>query len=170
MGLDCVTAKGDSRSFARQNRQSLETAARESRYHFFAGVAKEKSCQRLILAHHADDQVETVLMNLFRGTGLKGLSGMTPVSDREIDGIHLEIIRPFLKVTRGELEQYRETHDLDFREDYTNSELFATRNRIRHELLPLADDIFSRDISPAVLRLSEKCLGLKQSELIIPNT
>ncbi|MDF1812568.1 MAG: tRNA lysidine(34) synthetase TilS [Verrucomicrobiales bacterium] len=155
MGFDCIRVKNDSAVYAKLSRQSLETAARESRYRFFARVAKERSCQRLILAHHADDQVETVLMNLFRGSGLNGLSGMEPVSHRKIEGLPLEIIRPFLNVSRESLEKYREERGLDFREDSTNSELIATRNRVRHELLPLANDIFSRDVSPAVLRLSK---------------
>ncbi len=60
LGLECITVKNDSRVFARQSKQSLETAARESRYRFFARIAKEKACQRIIIAHHADDQVETV--------------------------------------------------------------------------------------------------------------
>lgn len=155
LDYSCISVRNDSSIFAAQSKQSIETAARESRYRFFARVAREKSCQRLILAHHADDQVETVLMNLFRGSGLKGLGGMEPVSHREIDGIPLEIIRPFLKVTRDELEEFRARHDLMFREDSTNIELNATRNRVRHELIPLAEDIFSRDTGPAILRLSE---------------
>jgi len=155
LGLECLSIRNDSKIFATQSRQSLETAARESRYRFFARVSRERSCHQLILAHHADDQVETVLMNLFRGAGLKGLGGMEPISHREIDGIPLEIIRPFLKITRADLEHYRATRNLAFREDATNSEPFATRNRVRHELLPLASEIFSRDPSPAILRLSE---------------
>ncbi len=153
--LKYFSERNDSKIFAAHSRQSLETAARESRYRFFARVAREHSCQRLILAHHADDQVETVLMNLFRGTGLKGLGGMEPVSHREIDGMPLEIIRPFLKLTRNDLEHYRAAQNLAFREDSTNNERFATRNRVRHELLPLASEIFSRSPSPAILRLSE---------------
>ena len=155
--LECefLSEKSDSLIFAETSRQSLETAARECRYRFFSGVARERSCQRLILAHHADDQVETVLMNLFRGSGIKGLAGMEPVSHREIDGTTLEIIRPFLNVNRETLEEYRKNRGLTFREDATNSELIATRNRVRHELIPLAADIFSRDTSQSILRLSE---------------
>lgn len=153
--LDFVSVKNDSRIFARQSRQSVETAARESRYRFFARTARERKCQRILLAHHADDQVETVLMNLFRGSGLRGLGGMDAVSHRDIDGMPLEIIRPFLAVTRARIEIYREAHQLDHREDATNGEPIAVRNRVRNELLPLAKDIFRRDVSDSILRISE---------------
>ncbi len=155
LGLLCISVRNNSRVFAEQSRQSLETAARESRYRFFARIARDRSCQRVVLAHHADDQVETVLMNLFRGTGLRGLGGMTPVSHREIDGMPLEVIRPFLQVPREGIEQYRAGRDIAYRDDSSNDELFAVRNRLRHELLPLARDIFQRDVGPAILRLSE---------------
>lgn len=153
--LECISERNDSRAFADRSKQSLETAARECRYRFFARIAREKGCRQVVLAHHADDQVETVLINLFRGTGLKGLGGMTTVSHRVVDGIPFEVIRPFLGVTRGEVDQYRKEKEVVFREDATNSELIATRNRVRHELLPLARDIFQRDPGPSILRLSE---------------
>ena len=153
--FEFVSVKNDSRISARQSRQSIETAARESRYRFFAQTARERKCQRLLLAHHAGDQAETVLMNLFRGTGLKGLGGMDAVSHREIDGMPLEVIRPFLAVTRARIEAYREAHQLAHREDATNGEPIAVRNRVRHELLPLAKDIFQRDVSDSLLRVSE---------------
>lgn len=153
--FEFVSVKNDSSIFARQSKQSIETAARESRYRFFARTARERKCQRLLLAHHADDQAETVLMNLFRGTGLKGLGGMDAVSHREIDGMPLEVIRPFLAVTRAQIEAYREEHQLAHREDATNGEPVAVRNRVRNELLPLAKDIFQRDVSDSILRVSE---------------
>ena len=155
LGVECISVKNDSRVFAKQSKQSLETAARESRYRFFARIAKEKSCQRVILAHHADDQVETVVMNLFRGTGLKGLGGMNPVSHREVDGFPLEVIRPFLSVRRSEIDAYCEKNEIEFRDDVTNQETFATRNRVRLELLPLAEEIFQREPSKSILRVSE---------------
>lgn len=155
LGFECIVEKDDSNAFAKQTKQSLETAARESRYRFFAEVAEQKQCPRLILAHHANDQSETILMNLFRGSGLKGLAGMQPSSTREINGAQLEIIRPFLQVPRTEIDHYQQVHQINFREDATNSEPIAVRNRVRNELLPLANDIFSRDISVALQRLSE---------------
>ncbi len=150
-GLECVCERYDVAAIAASEKQSIETAARGVRYRFFAKVAEARGCSRVILAHHADDQVETVLMNLFRGTALKGLGGIAAVSRRE----GLEIYRPFLSVTRAELIEYQQEHGVEYREDSTNGESIAVRNRMRLELLPLAQDIFGRDVSPAVLRLAE---------------
>ena len=132
-----------------------EQEARESRYAFFAETAQQENCQRIILAHHANDQAETVLLNLFRGAGLNGLAAMNFVSHREICDIPLEIIRPFLEVPHAEICAYQEDKAITYREDSTNCQAVAVRNRVRHELLPLAEDIFQRDPNPALLRISE---------------
>lgn len=134
---------------------SIEEAARELRYGFFAEVARRRDCRRVVLAHHADDQVETVLINFFRGSGPRGVSGMEPVSRREVNGLELGLIRPLLEVSRAELERYAGEHGVAFREDPSNADEGFLRNRVRHRLVPLLEEIFERDVRGAVLRSAE---------------
>ncbi len=137
---------------ARESRRSLETTARDARYEVFARVCAERKCAGVFLAHHADDQVETILFNLFRGAAPGGLSGMRPASTRQFNDIELRIIRPLLGVTREFIDDYIASHALQFRDDSSNLTAHHTRNRIRQELLPALEDIFGRDICAALLR------------------
>ncbi|MDF1740253.1 MAG: tRNA lysidine(34) synthetase TilS [Verrucomicrobiales bacterium] len=149
------TGEGNVTAFASANKLSIETAARRMRYDWMAEVAARLKCNRLFLAHHADDQVETVLINLFRGSGARGISGMDEVSKRTIGGTEMELIRPFLTVTRAEIDRYVAEHGVLFREDQSNAEGFALRNRLRNDLLPRISECFERDVSGAVLRAAE---------------
>lgn len=142
-------------AFARSEKLSLEMAARELRYRAFAEVAAKHHCRCIFLAHHADDRVETVLINLFRGTGARGLAGMEPETLRIVAGVELELIRPFLGVTREEIVRYVATEGIEYREDESNASDFALRNRVRNRLLPLLGEIFERDVRPAVLRTAD---------------
>lgn len=153
--LPCVVEREDVAVRAKRRKQSLETAAREARYAFFARVAAKRRCARLFLAHHADDQVETLLFNLFRGSGAAGLGGMSPCTTRVIDGVKLEIHRPLLGVWREEIDAYIAEHQLAFREDASNADPRHTRNRLRHELLPDLERAFGRDVRRAVWRAAE---------------
>jgi len=137
---------------AKRRKRSLETMARELRYRAMAGVASERDCPRVFLAHHADDRVETALMHLFRGTGSRGLAGMSGESVRRVDGIDLTLIRPLLGVDREAIMAYAEKHGLSWREDASNQSDFALRNRIRHRLLPEIEAVFGRDPREAILR------------------
>ena len=154
-GLAFVSERGDVRAAAARKRISLETAARESRYEFFARVAHERQCARLFLAHHADDQVETFLFNLFRGSGASGLRGMRALSMRTVAGVDLEIVRPLLAVWRQEIDAYISEHGLVFREDASNAALEHTRNRLRKQVLPSLEAGFGRDVRRAVWRAAE---------------
>ncbi len=145
----------DVAAFSQTEKLSLETAARELRYRAFAEVAEKHDCRRLFLAHHADDRVETVLINLFRGTGAKGLAGIEPETSRVVAGVALEMIRPFLSITRGEITRYVERKGIAYREDESNASDFALRNRVRNRLMPLLGEIFGRDVRPAVLRAAD---------------
>ncbi len=89
-------AKADVRNLVRENRQSTETAARAARYAFFAQVARRRRCHTLFLGHHADDLVETFLINLFRGAGTQGQRAIRPVARREVGKVELTIVRPML--------------------------------------------------------------------------
>ena len=141
-----VYGAGDVPAYARAHRFSPETAARVCRYDFLHRVQTERGCDALVLAHHADDLAETVLMRVLRGTGPQGLAAM-----REWDGRHL---RPLLAVTRAEIEAYVVERGLMPRHDTTNDAMDARRNRIRHELLPQLARTYNPAVRDALTRLS----------------
>ena len=123
--------------------KGLEAAARDARYAYFATIPGQ-----IATAHTADDNAETVLMHLVRGTGLKGLGGIAPRRDR--------LIRPLLSVTRQEVLDFLEEYAIPHREDSTNSTDFCLRNRIRHHVVPALKDEnprFSENLSATALRL-----------------
>ena len=155
LGLECAAGSADVGALAKRGKLSIEGAAREARYAFFARVARERNCPRLVLAHHADDQVETFLHNLLRGAGPGGLGGMNPVSTREIHGGNLIVVSPLLEVWRDEIDAYIAVHRLPFREDSSNADPAFTRNRLRHSALPALSEAMGRDIRPALLRTAE---------------
>jgi len=119
-----------------------EDGARRARHEFFAKVAAQTGIRKLALAHTADDQVETFLLRLLRGAGVPGLIGIWP--ERQLGT--LRVIRPMLKVRRVEVLEYLSAQALKYREDASNTDTRFTRNRIRHELLPMLE----RDFNPAV--------------------
>src|ERR1043166_3476222 len=134
------------RALAKRKNVSIETAAREARYAFFAKAARRRNCRILFVAHHADDLVETFLINLFRGAGSAGLAAMREVSTRRINGVDLTIVRPFLCVWRKEIDDYVREQRLTFREDATNKNLTPLRNRIRHRVIPYLEKMLGRNI------------------------
>ena len=140
------------RSLAKKKKMSIETAARAARYAFFAKTARRRNCGTIFIAHHADDLVETFLINLFRGAGNTGLSAMQKISIRQIDGVDLTIVRPFLGVWRKEIDAYIREHGLTFREDITNKNLKALRNRIRHRVIPYLEKMLGRNIRQNIWR------------------
>lgn len=126
---------------------SLEEAGREIRYRFFREVAEENHCQKIATAHHANDNVETVLMNLIRGSGLSGLKGIEPQRD--------EIIRPLIEVPREMIEVYCTENHLEPRRDETNDETIYTRNKIRLELIPYLEKNINSNVLQNITRMSE---------------
>ena len=153
LGLGCEFVGKCENVAARAKRMkcSIETAAREARYAFFAKVARERGVRRLFLAHHADDQVETFLFNLLRGSGAAGLGAMRASSMRG----DLEIVRPLLGIWREEIDRYIAEHGLEFCEDASNADPRHTRNRVRHEILPMLAQAFGREVRGALLRSAE---------------
>ncbi len=151
-GCEFTTHRVDVRALAKRRKLSLETAARKARYAFFATVARERELPRLVLGHHADDQVETFLFNLLRGAGPGGLGGMSAISERA-DG--LQVVRPLLGVWREEIDAYIAAHALPFREDASNADPAHTRNRIRHAALPALSSALGRDVRTALWRAAE---------------
>jgi tRNA(Ile)-lysidine synthase len=140
------------RALAKMQKMSIETAAREARYAFFAETARRRNCRTIFVAHHADDLVETFLINLFRGAGGAGLSAMREISTRRINGVDLTIVRPLLWVWRREIEDYIRKHRLRFREDATNKNLTPLRNRIRHRIIPYLEKMLGRNIRQNIWR------------------
>jgi tRNA(Ile)-lysidine synthase len=140
------------RALAAKQKISIETAAREARYAFFAETARRRNCRTIFVAHHADDLVETFLINLFRGAGSAGLSGMREISTRRIDGVDLTIVRPFLCVWRKEIDDYVREHRLKFREDASNKDITPLRNRIRHRIVLYLEKMLGRNIRQNIWR------------------
>ncbi|MBM3156996.1 MAG: tRNA lysidine(34) synthetase TilS [Chloroflexi bacterium] len=144
----------DVKAYQKKHRLSLEEAAREVRYTFFAEVALSLGSDSVAVGHTADDQIETILMRLIRGTGLAGLRGMQPLSNlRLADGSCLRVIRPLLQVRREETEAYCLAHKLSPRTDSSNLLPDRLRNRVRSQLMPLLRR-YNPDIDEAVLRLA----------------
>ena len=154
LGICCTVEDADVSAFQRKHRLSFEEAAREVRYRFLAQVAEQVGAAAIALGHTSDDQVETVLMNIVRGSGLRGLRGMLPTSQRRIDEINVTLFRPLLNLSKQDTTAYCQALDLNPRFDESNRSIEMTRNRIRLELLPLL-----REMNPAfgdaVLRLSK---------------
>lgn len=152
LAVPCITEKTDIRAEAATAGISLETAGRRARHRFFARAAKHHRCPRLLLAHHAGDQAETVLMNLCRGSA--GLTGMTAETTLAVPGFRtpLTILRPFLALTKSDLLSAASARRWTFREDASNAIPDVVRNRVRLEVLPLLDDIFQRPAGPAIAR------------------
>ncbi len=155
LGLKAVSARENVAARAQRKKQSLETAAREARYAFFARVARAQKCPRLFLAHHADDQAETFLFNLFRGSAAAGLAGMRPLTTRTVGAVTLQIARPLLGMWREEIDAFIAAHKIAFREDASNTDPRHTRNRMRHEIIPAIEHALHRDIRRAVWRAAE---------------
>jgi tRNA(Ile)-lysidine synthase len=128
-GVPILVKRVDVGESARRDRRSLEDAGRVARYAFFDEVAVLNRAHAVALAHHADDQAETVLMRLLRGAGGSGLCAMAPRSAGRY-------VRPLLGATRGEIEAYLQRRGLPFRTDSSNGAMDFLRNRIRHELIP----------------------------------
>lgn len=150
--VDLALESANVRALASKKKLSIETAARDARYSFFAKVAKRRKCRIIFLAHHADDLVETFLINLFRGAGLTGLSAMREVSNRRVDDIDLTIVRPLLGAWRSDIDKYVKRHRLKFREDASNKNLAPLRNRIRRRIIPYLEKNLGRNIRQNIWR------------------
>ena len=125
----------DTLSYARAQHVSIEVAARELRYRWFDEVAQEKGCQAVAVAHHQNDQAETILLNLKRGAGLRGLAGMRPISANPMSPEGVPVVRPLLCTTRDYIEHYlRDKRQLNWITDSTNKDLTISRNAVREQL------------------------------------
>jgi len=152
LNIPVIMESRDIRSYQSQRKLSLEDAARKVRYAFFARVALSVKANNILLAHTADDQVETVLMNLIRGTGLTGLRGMRAISPLTLpDGTTIQIVRPMLQVRKADIEAYCEAKRIFPRIDSSNHWHNQFRNQVRLQLIPLLRQ-YNSDIDTTILR------------------
>ena len=150
LGIPLEKVDFDTEGYAEQHKVSIEMAARELRYGWFEKVRKERACDYVAVAHHSDDLVETFLINLSRGAGIHGLSGIKPKNGK--------IVRPMLSVSRAEVLNYLSEHGLEHVEDSTNAESVYVRNKFRNEIIPKMEEVnpsFKRSVLQAAENLAE---------------
>tara|TARA_R110001592_G_scaffold20317_9_gene82665 strand:- start:5472 stop:6782 length:1311 start_codon:yes stop_codon:yes gene_type:complete len=149
------TIKFDTEKFASKNKLSTQIAARELRYNWFQEIIKKHNFDYVLTAHHADDNLETFLINLTRGSGLDGFTGIPKINGN--------IVRPLLAFSREEILAYAKTNTIDWREDASNATTKYIRNKIRHKVLPVL-----KEINPNLLETFAKTLeNLQESKQII---
>ena len=152
LGIPATIERRDVKAYRKERRLTLEEAAREVRYAFFAEVARSIDGDTVAVGHTADDQVETILLHLIRGTGLTGLRGMQPLGTwRSPDGTELRLARPLLEIEREETESYCTAEGLYPRSDSSNRLPDQLRNRVRTQLIPLLQK-YNPDIKEVLLR------------------
>lgn len=155
LGISTHTTRFNTNEYADSNKLSTQLAARELRYNWFDKLSKEYSFEHLLTAHHADDNLETFLINLTRGTGLEGLTGIPPINGN--------IVRPLLVFSREEILNYAKQNNIEWREDESNSETKYLRNKIRHQVTPIL-----KELNASVLKNFNKTIDhLKESQQII---
>ena len=144
--IPCFVKRVDINKYSKENKMSSEMAGRDARYNFFDEVIKEHGYNKIATAHNANDQAETILFRLMRGTGIEGLCGIKVSRDK--------IIRPILCLSRKEVEEYIEVTNLKPRIDKTNFEKIYNRNKIRLDILPYIKENFNEDIIQTLNRMS----------------
>jgi tRNA(Ile)-lysidine synthase len=153
LGVRFARGAADVRGLAREQKRSIEDAARRARYAFLTAVAKDLGADGVAVGHTRDDQAETFLLRLLRGAGTRGLAAIRPKA-----GV---VIRPLIDVRRLDLRAYAEARRLPFREDATNADLAIPRNRVRHELIPY----LQREFSPGIVEvLAREATSAREDE------
>ncbi len=147
--LPFYSSSGNVKEYAKENSLSIEQAARDLRYKYFEQISNSLGCTHIATAHTANDLVETFFLNLFRGTGLTGLSGIPTI--RRI-AKKIVVFRPLLNFSKAELIEYAKIRRLRWREDKTNTNPMFTRNKIRNELLPYLEANFSQSVTGTIRR------------------
>jgi len=153
--LKTFTTSFETKKYAGKNQLSTQVAARNLRYNWFQEIIQKHHFDFLLTAHHADDNLETFIINLTRGTGLEGLTGIPEVNQL--------IVRPLLIFSRDEIEKYAVQHQIKWREDLSNASSKYVRNKIRHEVIPIL-----KEINPSLLESFQKTSDhLKESQQLI---
>jgi tRNA(Ile)-lysidine synthase len=148
LDIECFSRRINVNRLAEEKGLSTESAAREARYEFFEELLKKLGAQKIALAHNANDQAETVLMRIMRGTGMEGIVGIKAVRGNIF-------IRPIINIKRESIEKYCKDNELLPRIDKTNLENIYTRNKIRLELIPYIKENFNSDIVTILNRLAD---------------
>lgn len=163
-GIPLETGSGDVQTYAQESGTGIEDAARQLRYRFLSETANKLNAARITTAHHREDNTETVLLHLLRGTGLQGLGGIAPVRGR--------IVRPLLETGRGEINEYIIRNTVPYVEDESNQDIHFTRNRLRLEVLPLLEEIApgcgGRIAAAAELLREEENHFRRETEALLP--
>ena len=141
LGVECFIGRGDVAEYAKEHGMGIEEAAREMRYAFFSEVCGKAGGDKIATAHTADDNAETVIMRIARGSGLRGMCGIPPVRGN--------IIRPMLNITREQVLGFLRERNIEFVEDSTNELEIYTRNKVRHSVIPVLKEINGRFIESA---------------------
>ena len=158
LGLRCISERNDVKARARKQGISIEMAARELRYRFLESAAERLGAERIVLAHHADDQVETFWLRLLRGDAGPGLAGMRWKRPAGASG-KIQIVRPLLGVRKEELVEFAREKKIEFREDTSNASTDFQRNRVRLEIIPLLDKF-----QPALQQISWRAAEVLAAE------
>lgn len=173
-GMPLLTKRFDTLAFADQYKMGIQHAAREIRYAWFEALVKELSTSAnsnivLLTAHHADDQVETVLMQFFRGTGLHGLTGIPAIRTHQQNKLatdHIDLIRPLLPFSKSSIIAFAKLNGLAYVEDSSNEKNDYTRNLIRNQLIPQMETVYP-NVSKQVL---DTITRLQEAEAIVQST
>lgn len=157
LGIAFVSQQHDVRDYAKQHSLSIETAARDLRLASLEQMAQQANCRIIATAHHKDDQAETLVFRLLRGTAFAGLAGIRPAAQRN----GLQWIRPMLCLNRLAIEQFCRDNQILWQEDYTNRQLDYTRNWIRHRLLPYLNRQSQTNLLEPLCRLGESACQMQ---------
>ena len=154
LGVPFHSAQVDVRGYQKRERKSLEEAGRVLRHEYLQSLAGQLGAQKISMAHNLDDQAETILHRILRGTGLRGLKGMAPIRviSRKQD---LFVVRPLIELERYEIEGYLRERGVPYKTDLTNFDTSLTRNKIRHKLLPLIESEFNPRVKMALVKLGQ---------------
>lgn len=149
------TKSFDTEKYSKENKLSTQIAARDLRYRWFQELAKKHNFDFILTAHHADDNLETFLINLTRGSGLEGFTGIPKMNGN--------IVRPLLPFSREEILKYATENNIEWREDTSNASTKYTRNKIRHQVIPVL-----KEINPSLLSSFEKTMeNLQEAQQIL---
>jgi tRNA(Ile)-lysidine synthase len=149
-GIKCYVCSFATTDYALENGISIEMAARKLRYDWFEKIRKQGHFDHIVVGHHLDDVLETFILNLSRGTGIRGLSGIKPKTGK--------IVRPLLFANRNEIEDYAEENELSYRFDSSNDDVHIKRNKVRHQILPLIEELnpsFRNNLQRTILNLNQ---------------
>lgn len=146
LDLEVFIQRFDTKAYAKENKRSIQMAARELRYSWFEELAEQFHFDYILTAHHADDNLETFLINFTRGTGLEGLTGIPEVNGK--------FVRPLLPFSSEDIEVYAETNNIKWRADSSNKSVKYLRNKLRHEVIPIL-----KEINPSLLQSFQSTLN-----------